>query len=392
CHHWFQKGLLGPENLRFATMLRIWVLAVTVFSLVFTAVCLAQTVPSQSPAPSAPGAPEAASAPATSSTAAPAEEEEDDDSPDIPAFARGRISQREYLELRDQQLRLQRGVGDLLKDPQARSRAVRTMQLQEQAVRRMQTRSAAPGLLPPPPTPSWISLGPEPIPNGQTSPSVPVSGRVTAIAIDPVDASGNTVYVGTAQGGLYRTLDGGSTWTALMDSANSLAIGAITIDPTDHTIVFVGTGESSLSLDSFFGVGLYIITSANTTPVLNGPFNSDGVNDVFTGRSISKILVNPGNHSQILVSSSSGFSGASGDTFNTLPTRGVYLATNVFNGTAVGTPTFTRQTIQTAAANRLVSDMVMDPGNANLVLVHVFGAATAGDGGVWASPSTVWSG
>src|SRR5262249_17938297 len=42
--------------------------------------------------------------------------------------------------------------------------------------------------------------------------------------------------------------------------------------------------------------------------------------------------------------------------------------------------------------NRLVTDMVMDPGNPNLVLVHVFGTAAAGDGGVWVSPSTVWSG
>jgi photosystem II stability/assembly factor-like uncharacterized protein len=367
-------------------MARSWMSVVFAFLLVFAAtVCFSQDAPSQG---SGPGT--SAAAPAASQSAVP---EDDDDSPDIPPFARSRTSEKQYLELRDQQLRLQRGLDDLVNDPQARSRAIRTMQLQEQSSRRMQTGSGVSGPLLPP-QPAWAPLGPAPIPNGQiiTGPSVSVSGRVTAIAIDPTDVAGDIVYVGTAQGGLYRTLDGGSTWTALMDTANSLAIGAITIDPTDHTIVFVGTGESSLSLDSFFGVGLYIITGANTTPVLNGPFNSDGVNDVFTGRSISKILVNPGNHSQILVSTSSGFSGASGDTFNTLPTRGVYLSTNVFNGTAVGTPTFTRQSIQSVSINRLVSDMVMDPGNPNLVLVHVFGTAAAGDGGVWVSPSTVWSG
>ena len=82
-----------------------------------------------------------------------------------------------------------------------------------------------------------------------------MSGRATAIAIDPTDPA--IVYLGTAQGGLFRTTDGGSNWTALMDNAQSLAIGAITIDPADCTIVFVGTGEANQSLDSFFGVGVY---------------------------------------------------------------------------------------------------------------------------------------
>ena len=63
------------------------------------------------------------------------------------------------------------------------------------------------------PPANWESVGPAPIPNGQTSTrSDPVSGRTTAITVDPIDA--NVAYVGTAQGGVYRTLDGGATWTA----------------------------------------------------------------------------------------------------------------------------------------------------------------------------------
>src|SRR5947209_5032731 len=85
--------------------------------------------------------------------------------------------------------------------------------------------------------PAWRALGPAPIPNGQTVPQDPhgvslshaaVSGRVTAVAIDPDDA--DTAYVGTAQGGLYQTRDGGATWTALMDSAETLAIGSLELD------------------------------------------------------------------------------------------------------------------------------------------------------------------
>src|SRR5207253_8723269 len=82
----------------------------------------------------------------------------------------------------------------------------------------------------------------------------------------------NIAYVGTAQGGVWRTTNGGRSWTPLMDSAQTLAIGAVTIDPVTPTTVFVGTGEGNQSGDSFFGIGLYRITNADTTPVVAGPF------------------------------------------------------------------------------------------------------------------------
>src|SRR5262245_51553557 len=139
-------------------MVRSWMSVVFAIFLVFTATaCFSQNSPSQTPAPSGPAA---SSAPSATGAAAPAEEEEDDDSPDIPSFARSRTSSKEYLQLRDQQLRLQRGLDDLLKDPQARSRAIRSMQLQEQSIRRMQTRSAVSGGAAPIVPPRWTALGP----------------------------------------------------------------------------------------------------------------------------------------------------------------------------------------------------------------------------------------
>ena len=96
---------------------------------------------------------------------------------------------------------------------------------------------------------------------------------MTAIAVDPTDA--NVVYVGTAQGGVYRSTDGGTHWTPLMDDEDSLAVGALAIPTTDNTVLYVGSGEGNLSGDSYAGVGLYRINSANgATPVLNGPFES----------------------------------------------------------------------------------------------------------------------
>jgi hypothetical protein len=122
--------------------------------------------------------------------------------------------------------------------------------------------------------PQWQPLGPSPIPNGQTfgPTEVPVSGRVSAIAVDPHDP--NLVYVGGAQGGVYRSLDGGQNWTQLLVGAKNFAIGCITVDPVDPNIIFIGTGEGNLSADSYFGVGVYVVRNAkSSTPKLEGPFN-----------------------------------------------------------------------------------------------------------------------
>ncbi len=104
---------------------------------------------------------------------------------------------------------------------------------------------------------SWTEIGPNPIPNGQvyTSPQLPVSGRTIAIAIHPTNP--NIVYVGTAQGGLYRSINGGTTWVPMLDNAMSLAIGAVAISPSQPETIYVGTGEQSFSADSYFGVGVY---------------------------------------------------------------------------------------------------------------------------------------
>ena len=234
------------------------------------------------------------------------------------------------------------------------------------------------------PVPAWTALGPFPIPNGQTENRVdPVSGRVTAIAIHP--AAPLIAYVGTAQGGVYRTLDGGTTWTQLMDNASSgligtpLAIGAVTIDPTNSSNVLVGTGEGNLSGDSFFGNGLYIITNANElNPVVNGPYNlrtSDNA-DIFTGRSIVAIAVDPANHNNVFCTTSSGVGGIVPAPFSTLPPRGLYRSTNAFAGVdAAGTPTFTQLSVNASETNAITTSVAIDPSNANNLVCALYSQA-----------------
>jgi alpha-tubulin suppressor-like RCC1 family protein len=112
----------------------------------------------------------------------------------------------------------------------------------------------------------WMPLGPQPIPGGCVGYSgvacnfgigpFPESGRVTSIAIDPSDPNGNTVYLGTAAGGVWKTTDGGQTWTPITDDQDSLHIGAITVDPTNPQVVYAGLGVQDESDDQFFGLGI----------------------------------------------------------------------------------------------------------------------------------------
>ncbi len=302
---------------------------------------------------------------------------EDGDDPDLPPWLAGRIDKETYLRLRADYIDMLRG-GSPDETSAAREKAITQMARQEvekaQQLKRL-------GLSGPLVAPTWTPLGPAPIPNGQTSAvSTPVSGRTIAIAVHPTDP--DTVYVGTAQGGLYKSTDGGAHWTALFDSQlESLAIGAVTIDPVDSNVVYVGTGEPNLSADSFAGRGVYIIRNANSpSPVLTGPFRLDASsNDIFTGRAIGRIVVNPLDNNTIFVCTTSGTGGNPNTSPATLPNRGIYRSTNAQAANPIFAPV--QITGVPTPNNRSVIDLVLDPANPNVLLATVIGATS--DGGVY---------
>ena len=80
----------------------------------------------------------------------------------------------------------------------------------------------------------------------------PLNGRIGAVAYDPVVAG--TYYIATAGGGLWRTTDSGQTWTPLSDGWTSLQTSSVTIDPTDHNTIYVGTGDFDGSGSMSFGI------------------------------------------------------------------------------------------------------------------------------------------
>src|SRR5689334_5938280 len=118
-------------------------------------------------------------------------------------------------------------------------------------------------------TPTWQLLGPGPMVSSDDPSNFQdyghVSGRVTAVAIDQSDATGNTVYIGGAYGGVWKSTNAAGaaanvSWTPLTDDQATLAVGAIALSPDGSTLL-VGTGEPDNAGDSYYGLG--ILRSAN---------------------------------------------------------------------------------------------------------------------------------
>src|SRR5215813_5141284 len=301
----------------------------------------------------------------------------------------------EYVRARDQYIGLRRGfeAGHAF-NPELRRNAIEQMERQQKG-RRFETIIS--GDLTPAAGGAWTSIGPNSIANGQplSGGNTAVSGRVTAVVVDP--ANPNNVYLGTAQGGVWRSLNSGNTWENIFDNADSLAIGALAVPPSDPTKLYVGTGEFNACSDCFFGAGLYRIDNVNTSPSLVGPINplqtvGNLTYNIFNGRGITKIVVDPSNAATIFVATGRGIGGSGANAKSTTPPvapRGLWRSTN---GTgAAGSITFQKLVVNVDASvdvpgtgNADVTDIVMDPANANNLLVAVIGQ-TSTNGGIYHS-------
>jgi len=82
-----------------------------------------------------------------------------------------------------------------------------------------------------------------------------MSGRVADIVIKPDDPS--TWYVGVGSGGIWKTENGGTTWTTIFDDQDSYSIGCITLDPANPDTIWVGTGENVSGRHVAFGSGVF---------------------------------------------------------------------------------------------------------------------------------------
>ncbi|MFZ1729199.1 MAG: T9SS type A sorting domain-containing protein [Bacteroidota bacterium] len=82
-----------------------------------------------------------------------------------------------------------------------------------------------------------------------------IGGRIFALAINPLNPA--TMYVGAADGGVWRSWDAGLNWTSVSDDFPTLSMGSIVINPIDTGTVYAGTGDASFGGYSFAGAGMF---------------------------------------------------------------------------------------------------------------------------------------
>ena len=135
---------------------------------------------------------------------------------------------------------------------------------------------------------------------------VNIEGRITTAAIHPSDPQ--TVYAGTANGGLWKSTDFCQNWSSVFDEQNTSSIGAVAIDPVNPETIYCGTGESN-SLRSYYpGTGIYKSTNGGTNWIFSGLDSS---------YTIGNISINPLNNQEI-------YAAAGGWTRRKNSQRGIY--------------------------------------------------------------------
>ncbi len=236
---------------------------------------------------------------------------------------------------------------------------------------------------------TWAALGPAPIEDGQTFTNfgTPVSGRVTSIALAPGynGTTNQTVYVGAAQGGLWRSIDNGTNWTPLTDNQPSLAVGAIAIDPTNPNVIYVGTGEGNRSGDTYYGQGLLKSTDGgNTWTQILGPVSTTAPNiPSFVNASFMTIEIDPSNTQTLYAATNIGLTGGAsgGSGIVAIGNRGIWKSTDGgMNWRNLNPGNFT--------VDRTGTDVLVDPRRpqrvfAAILNVGVFRSEQGGEPNTW---------
>jgi photosystem II stability/assembly factor-like uncharacterized protein len=147
----------------------------------------------------------------------------------------------------------------------------------------------------------WQFLGP-----------INVSGRMTDVAVVTPKGKHYTIYAAGASGGVWKTMNEGTTWEPVFQHAASTSIGDVTIAPSNQDIIWVGTGEANIFRSSMAGAGVYKSMDAGKTWQYMGLAGT---------HTIPRIIIHPGNPDIV-------YAAASGHEWTDNRERGVYKTTD----------------------------------------------------------------
>ena len=208
---------------------------------------------------------------------------------------------------------------------------------------------------------AWMPLGPGNIPGL----AIQSTGRLTAIAVHPSDP--NVIYIGGAQGGVWKTTNGGANWTPLTDRECSLAMGWIVLDPVDPDIVYAATGEQHFSGDSYYGCGVLRSTDGGATWTQLGAEVFDVGTATSGGVRIARIVLDPRTAGT-----------AAGATLHVAADNGVWKSTD-------GGVSWTRTLAAGAVAPAPATDLVMHPSDPDVLYAALGRVAGDAANGVYRS-------
>ena len=172
-----------------------------------------------------------------------------------------------------------------------------------------------------------------------------MSGRITSV--DVVNDNNNIIYLGSASGGVWKTENGGNSWTPVFDEQPTQNIGSVAIEQSNPNIVWVGTGEGNPRNSLNLGEGIFKSLDAGKT------WKRMGLEKT---RNIHRIIIDPVNPNTVYVA-------AIGNPFTAHPERGVFKTTD-------GGDTWTKILYTTDSSG--CSDLVMDPSNPNRLIASMW--------------------
>src|SRR5881394_3273972 len=161
-----------------------------------------------------------------------------------------------------------------------------------------------------------------------------------ALAIEGVVGEPDTYYFGAVAGGVWKTTDGGANWIPLFDKQPISSIGAIAVAPSDHNVIYAGTGEAAIRGNTTYGTGVFKSIDAGKT------WENVGLKDT---RQIGALIVDPRNENVVLVA-------ALGHAFGPNQERGIFRTTD-------GGKTWSK--VLSKDENTGGIDIVFDPHNSN---------------------------